>query len=142
MSSWVYLTLGVIAALIALGAVAINTAINHNAISVNTALNEANTQLTLAQLDSRLLPPTIRFAKVSDDILENNPKLKEVLREVDIKYRHITEKCPPMRPVYCDIASNTRSATILTHKEFESLKRTFEFTPVEYSDGRLVWQSL
>lgn len=95
--------------------------------------------LTVAQLDYRLISPTIKFTKISNDVLDNNAKLKETSREVISKYRDVGMQCHPL--VYCDLASNTKSTKSLTFHEFESLQRTFQFSSVEYSDGRVVWQS-
>jgi hypothetical protein len=91
-------------------------------------------QLTLMQLDHRLLPNTVTFSEISQEEIENSPKLKDAVTNVAIKYRGLLEECPPNRPVYCDIPSATRYTTGITSSEFDNLQNIIDFQTAENRD--------
>lgn len=99
-------------------------------------------RLTVAQLDARLLPRTVEFVELPDEKLQVSPVLKGIFGQVSEKYQILASECPPNRPVYCDISSNTKVTTSVTAGEFESIMQSLNSGRRDYSDKvSSAWQS-
>lgn len=99
----------------------------------NSYLNYA--QLAISQLDTTnpaLRFPEFTFQEVTEQDLENNPKLKVAIGEVGSKYaRFIRQDCQPKDIVMCDVSHNTEYTINLTPQEYQSMIDSFDFEPVQ-----------